>query len=236
MEHHSSSCEYILAQSSTYTEDELLEQPFIIPDSGMISYNVTEDEYPAQQFYVSNSQTSFIEHSSHNWETCAASLEEVESAMFSGPATSTTSELLHPATSTTAPIEIQPLETASEVITMSIGDHEVTSSDTRIKKKASKRSKKKSAYKHVPHSEKPAHLVAKRNARERRRVEAVNVAFLRLRKAVPLDNKRGKRISKVKILQRAIDYILNMKDAIDHHDGVPSMVYDNKDDDHLFAF
>ena len=99
-----------------------------------------------------------------------------------------------------------------------------------------KKCKKKSAYKHVPHSEKPAHLVAKRNARERRRVEAVNTAFLTLRKAIPLDNKRGKRVSKVKILQRAIDYILNMKDAINQHDGLHSHVYDDKDDDHLFAF
>ena len=32
-------------------------------------------------------------------------------------------------------------------------------------------------------------VVAKRNARERRRVHAVNMAFVRLRKAVPLDNK-----------------------------------------------
>ena len=97
--------------------------------------------------------------------------------------------------------------------------------------------KKKSTYKHIPHREKPAHLVEKRNARERRRVEAVNGAFLRLRRAVPVDNKRGKRVSKVKILTRAIDYILNMKDAIDNHDGVSShYVYDDKDDDQLFAF
>ncbi len=32
-------------------------------------------------------------------------------------------------------------------------------------------------------------VVAKRNARERRRVHAVNMAFVRLRKAIPLDNK-----------------------------------------------
>ena len=64
----------------------------------------------------------------------------------------------------------------------------------------------KSSYKHVPHSEKPAHLVAKRNARERRRVETVNNAFLRLRKHVPFDPKH-KRLSKVKTLRYAIDYI-----------------------------
>ncbi len=36
---------------------------------------------------------------------------------------------------------------------------------------------------------KPPHLVAKRNARERRRVHAVNLAFLKLRRAVPFENK-----------------------------------------------
>ncbi|KAI4462764.1 achaete-scute transcription factor-related [Holotrichia oblita] len=43
-------------------------------------------------------------------------------------------------------------------------------------------------YVHVPHRDKPPQVVAKRNARERRRVQAVNSAFTRLRKAVPLDN------------------------------------------------
>lgn len=45
-------------------------------------------------------------------------------------------------------------------------------------------------YVHVPHRDKPPQVVAKRNARERRRVQAVNSAFIRLRKAVPLDNNR----------------------------------------------
>ncbi|CAG0884984.1 unnamed protein product [Darwinula stevensoni] len=57
--------------------------------------------------------------------------------------------------------------------------------------------------------EKPAHLVARRNARERRRVQAVNGAFTRLRNVLPLEN-RGKRVSKVKTLQRAIDYIAHL--------------------------
>lgn len=64
----------------------------------------------------------------------------------------------------------------------------------------------KSSYKHVPHCEKPVHLVARRNARERKRVQAVNSAFVRLRKVVPVEN-RGKRLSKVKTLHRAIEYI-----------------------------
>lgn len=50
--------------------------------------------------------------------------------------------------------------------------------------------------KYVPHSEKPPHLVQKRNARERRRVQAVNSAFIKLRKVVPYENKH-KRLSKV---------------------------------------
>lgn len=49
---------------------------------------------------------------------------------------------------------------------------------------------KKTGYKHVPHKDKPPQAVAKRNARERRRVQAVNSAFLRLRKAVPIPNNR----------------------------------------------
>lgn len=49
---------------------------------------------------------------------------------------------------------------------------------------------KKNAYKHVPHKDKPPQVVAKRNARERRRVQAVNGAFVRLRKAIPIQNVR----------------------------------------------
>ena len=52
--------------------------------------------------------------------------------------------------------------------------------------------------------------MAKRNARERRRVQAVNQAFYRLRKCVPIEN-RNKRVSKVKTLQRAIDYIRKLE-------------------------
>lgn len=52
------------------------------------------------------------------------------------------------------------------------------------------REKNSNRYKHVPHREKPPQVVAKRNARERRRVQAVNNAFVRLRKAVPIENLR----------------------------------------------
>ena len=51
-------------------------------------------------------------------------------------------------------------------------------------------------YKHVPHCEKPPQLVQRRNARERRRVQAVNNAFVRLRRYIPYENKH-KRLSKV---------------------------------------
>ena len=56
------------------------------------------------------------------------------------------------------------------------------------KQRSDANSKKKSSYKHVPHSEKPAHVVEKRNARERRRVHAVNLAYVKLRKAIPFEN------------------------------------------------
>ena len=54
--------------------------------------------------------------------------------------------------------------------------------------------RKKSNYKHVPHCEKPPQVVAKRNARERRRVQAVNQAFIQLRKAIPIESKVKKKI------------------------------------------
>ncbi|XP_023320834.1 protein atonal homolog 7 [Eurytemora carolleeae] len=88
------------------------------------------------------------------------------------------------------------------------------------KKGRRKRGRKHCIYKHIPHSEKPPHVVEKRNARERRRVEAVNSAFVRLRRAVPIENKRGKRVSKVKVLQKAIDYITSLRSMISVHDGV----------------
>ncbi|XP_037088072.1 protein atonal homolog 7-like [Pollicipes pollicipes] len=67
--------------------------------------------------------------------------------------------------------------------------------------------------KHAAHKEKPVHLVQRRNARERRRVQAVNVAFSRLSKVVPLES-RGKRISKVKTLHKAIEYIDHLRQLL----------------------
>lgn len=78
-------------------------------------------------------------------------------------------------------------------------------------------------YKHVPHRDKPPQLVARRNARERRRVQAVNSAFSRLRKVVPIGNNRGKRVSKVKTLHKAIEYISQLQDLLIHSDPTHSL-------------
>lgn len=68
--------------------------------------------------------------------------------------------------------------------------------------------------KHIPHHEKTPHTVARRNARERRRVQAVNQAFARLRRHIPAPH-RGKRVSKVKTLRLAIDYIYTLSQLLD---------------------
>ncbi|RUS76141.1 hypothetical protein EGW08_016111 [Elysia chlorotica] len=75
---------------------------------------------------------------------------------------------------------------------------------------------KRNSYKHVPHYLKPAHLVAKRNARERTRVQAVNSAFVKLRKHVPYEAKH-KRLSKVKTLRLAIEYINHLQEILETH-------------------
>ncbi|KAF7275739.1 hypothetical protein GWI33_011317, partial [Rhynchophorus ferrugineus] len=43
-------------------------------------------------------------------------------------------------------------------------------------------------YKHVPHKDRPQQAVERRNARERKRVQAVNTAFVKLRNAIPIQN------------------------------------------------
>lgn len=82
-----------------------------------------------------------------------------------------------------------------------------------------KRKKRRSTttYKHVPHSAKPVQVVAKRNARERKRVQNVNSAFTYLRRHIPYEN-RHKRLSKVKTLRIAIDYIQSLQSLISEHD------------------
>ncbi|CAG2116620.1 unnamed protein product [Medioppia subpectinata] len=97
---------------------------------------------------------------------------------------------------------------------------------TSNKSSAKKKKTTKTTYKHVPHREKPIHLVARRNARERRRVQAVNSAFVRLRKCVPVEN-RNKRLSKVKTLHRAIEYIAGLQDLLREADQQEGIVADN---------
>ncbi|XP_066245377.1 helix-loop-helix protein 6-like isoform X1 [Euwallacea similis] len=97
--------------------------------------------------------------------------------------------------------------------------------------------------KHVPHSQKPLQVVANRNARERRRVHAVNNAFVKLKNAIPIQNTRsvilpkwqftlknydcrGKRISKVKTLLYAIDYIRTLDGILRECAGYSSDCYD----------
>ncbi|KAH1019696.1 hypothetical protein HUJ04_009479 [Dendroctonus ponderosae] len=84
--------------------------------------------------------------------------------------------------------------------------------------------REKNGYPHVPHSEKSPQIVAKRNARERRRVQAVNNAFVKLRNVIPIQNTRGKRISKVKTLLYAIDYIRALDDML-HDLASYNMIY-----------
>ena len=161
------------------------------------------------------------------WNSCV-SLEDVKSAVYS------------PECLTSPVIEIHRLDTGDRIgplLDISGTGEQIVSSTDNIKKKSGRKGKKKCTYKHIPHKEKPAHLVAKRNERERRRVESVNSAFVKLSKSVPIENKRGKRVSKVKVLQKAIDYILSMREAISQHDGVPQQLQPPLlDDDHLFAF
>lgn len=93
-------------------------------------------------------------------------------------------------------------------------DDKLTSNAMTVRTRNYKRSGGgKSSYRHVPHCQKPPHLVARRNARERRRVQAVNNAFLKLRRHVPFENKQ-KRLSKVKTLRSAIEYITHLQDMI----------------------
>lgn len=77
----------------------------------------------------------------------------------------------------------------------------------------------RSKYKHIPHRDKPPQVVARRNARERRRVQNVNSAFIKLRKHIPYQN-RSKRLSKVKTLRTAIEYIRHLRTLVNDHDSL----------------
>ncbi|CAH1250207.1 ASCL5 [Branchiostoma lanceolatum] len=64
---------------------------------------------------------------------------------------------------------------------------------------------------------KEPYMVARRNARERRRVQQVNDGFLRLRSQVPMAPK-GKKLSKVKTLRAAIEYIEKLQGILRKQD------------------
>ena len=95
----------------------------------------------------------------------------------------------------------------------SVAGYDASSDGSKVKKAG-----KRSTYKHIPHRDKPPHLVQRRNARERRRVQAVNNAFVRPRRHIPHENK-NKRLSKVKTLRIAIDYISQLQQMIKDHDA-----------------
>ena len=67
--------------------------------------------------------------------------------------------------------------------------------------------KPKRRRRHIPHSDRPIDAVRKRNERERKRVDDVNSAFVDLQLHLPSDGRPRRRLSKIKVLQTAIDYI-----------------------------
>eukprot|EP00111_Clytia_hemisphaerica_P010568 TCONS_00030873-protein len=75
------------------------------------------------------------------------------------------------------------------------------------------RGRKRTAQSRLPAKLKEPAAVARRNARERRRVKMVNDGFLRLRRHVPTDPK-NKKLSKVKTLRLAIEYIHHLQDLL----------------------
>ena len=83
-------------------------------------------------------------------------------------------------------------------------DHEDDEQHCRPTKKRRKR-------RHVPHHERPLEAVIKRNERERRRVDDVNGAFKRLQTHLPRACKSHRRVSKMAILQHAIEYISELR-------------------------
>lgn len=58
------------------------------------------------------------------------------------------------------------------------------------------------------------YLLEKRNARERNRVRDLNIAFTKLRLLTPSLARRKKRISKLKILQKVMNYIFELENAL----------------------
>lgn len=75
------------------------------------------------------------------------------------------------------------------------------------------RGRKRTAQSRLPAKLKEPAAVARRNARERRRVKMVNDGFLRLRRHVPTEPK-NKKLSKVKTLRLAIEYIAHLQQLL----------------------
>lgn len=58
----------------------------------------------------------------------------------------------------------------------------------------------------------------RRNERERFRVRAVNSAFAILRRMIPATAMRNKRVSKLKTLQKAVEYIRSLIYLLHYND------------------
>ncbi|KAL4002900.1 Helix-loop-helix DNA-binding domain family protein [Acanthocheilonema viteae] len=71
--------------------------------------------------------------------------------------------------------------------------------------------------------ERPSFMVAKRNARERTRVHAVNQAFVALKFHLPAIRSNTKRVSKLKILRAAINYIAALTDLLHGNTDFPKL-------------
>lgn len=79
---------------------------------------------------------------------------------------------------------------------------------------------------HVPHSQRSPEYVQHRNSRERRRVEAINDAFMLLRKHVPFLGETDDRESKAGILYGASRYIRVLADILENKPSNSSLCAD----------
>lgn len=106
-------------------------------------------------------------------------------------------------------------ENPSYYPTMEIDCHTMPMSTSLESREMTKKSTRRS--KHIPHHLRPQHIVERRNRRERLRVQDVNQAFCMLQQLLPFDSnsptnhhtkeQNTSRISKLRTLQKAIDYI-----------------------------
>ena len=99
---------------------------------------------------------------------------------------------------------------AAQTKTNSGKNKESGNSESDTNSMATLRGRKRTAQSRLPAKLKEPAAVARRNARERRRVKMVNDGFLRLRRHVPTDPK-NKKLSKVKTLRLAIEYIHHLQ-------------------------